>query len=127
MAAPVNTGCPTTIIDDMARQPDGYWQQGIYNLPDFPQSFWWNKKDSDNKLGADFDIEGMDVFCVERDEGKTVISFNVHRPEGLMPESWYLDISAQNHEYLLRRFLAKMELADIKRRAEFHYMEPKDS
>ena len=90
---------------------------------------WWNKKEvkgipaRPKRLDAEMDIEGLDVFSVERLDGKTLVSFFIRKHEGPEIMEWTLDIEPECHEYLIRRYREKLGMADIKRRAEFPYVD----
>lgn len=58
---------------------------------------------------ADFDIEGMPVFSIERDTRKdvTIIGYRSPTAPGGNVE-WHLPVSPTAHDALLRRFRTKM-------------------
>ncbi len=59
---------------------------------------------------ADFDIEGKPVFSVERDTRRDItIIGHLMYPSG-KPHEWFLPVSPQAHDALVRRFRIKLNL-----------------
>jgi len=53
---------------------------------------------------AEFDIEGMHVFSVERDDGQTIIGYFA----GAKVRQWFLPCSPEKHLDLVARLQAKI-------------------